>query len=109
DPGGGVVLESSDGSARRISGAFHEDVLMESRYDWYLDAPTFVGKDDASVTPTLTIEAGTTIYGRGGTPPSMLVIRRGARIEAVGTAAAPIVFTSSQPAGSRAPGDWGGI
>lgn len=109
DPGGGLILESSDGTARRISGQFHEDVLMAAQYDWYLDAPMFMGKDDASVTPVLTIEAGTTIYGRGGTPPSMLVIRRGATIQAVGTAAAPIVFTSAQPAGARAPGDWGGL
>jgi hypothetical protein len=55
---------------------------------------------------TLTIEPGTTIEGTIG---SALFIMRGARIMAEGTAAAPIVFTSDQPAGSRKPGDWGGL
>jgi len=34
---------------------------------------------------------------------------RGAKIQAVGTAALPIVFTSSRPIGNRQPGDWGGL
>ena len=58
---------------------------------------------------TLTIEAGTTIVGDPETAGSSLWILRGARIEAEGTAAAPIVFTSGNPEGSRAPGDWGGL
>lgn len=58
---------------------------------------------------TLTIEAGTTILGDAATPGSSLWILRGASIDAQGTADAPIVFTSSNAAGSRAPGDWGGI
>lgn len=57
----------------------------------------------------LTIQPGTTIVGDAETPGSSLWILRGARIEANGTAAAPIVFTSEKAAGSRAPGDWGGI
>jgi hypothetical protein len=57
----------------------------------------------------LTIEPGTTIVGDAETPGSSLWILRGARIEANGTATQPIVFTSEKPAGSRAPGDWGGI
>jgi len=58
---------------------------------------------------TLTIQAGTTILGDAATPGSSLWILRGAQIDAQGTAEAPIVFTSSNPAGSRAPGDWGGL
>jgi hypothetical protein len=58
---------------------------------------------------TLTIEAGTRIEGDAATPGSSLWILRGAQIDAQGTAAAPIVFTSSNAEGSRAPGDWGGI
>lgn len=38
-----------------------------------------------------------------------LIIERGAKINAVGTAAKPIVFTSGKAVGSRMPGDWGGI
>ncbi|MBX9928566.1 MAG: hypothetical protein K2X99_06585 [Gemmatimonadaceae bacterium] len=58
---------------------------------------------------TLTIQAGTTIRGDFNTLGSSLFIMRGARIQAIGTADAPIVFTSSRPAGQRAPGDWGGL
>ena len=58
---------------------------------------------------TLTIEPGTKIVGDYNTPGSSLFILPGARIDARGTAAAPIVFTSSQDAGSRRPGDWGGV
>ncbi len=58
---------------------------------------------------TLTIEPGTTIVGDPATPGSSLWILRGARIDAQGTAVAPIVFTSGKPEGSRAPGDWGGV
>jgi hypothetical protein len=55
---------------------------------------------------TLTIQPGVTVLGDRG---SSLVITRDARINAVGTAAAPIVFTSARPTGSRKPGDWGGV
>ena len=58
---------------------------------------------------TLTIEPGTTIIGDVAVAGSSLWILRGAQIQAEGTAAAPIVFTSGQPVGSRAPGDWGGL
>ena len=57
----------------------------------------------------LTIEPGTRIEGDAGTAGSSLWILRGSQIDAQGTAAAPIVFTSSNAAGDRAPGDWGGI
>lgn len=58
---------------------------------------------------TLTIPAGTTLVGDTAVAGSSLWITRGARIDAQGTADAPIVFTSGQPEGSRAPGDWGGL
>ncbi|TWR29369.1 hypothetical protein FPZ43_10460 [Mucilaginibacter pallidiroseus] len=57
---------------------------------------------------TLTIEPGTIIKGDKATK-GTLIITRGAKIEAVGTADKPIVFTSSFAAGTRNAGDWGGI
>jgi hypothetical protein len=57
----------------------------------------------------LTIQAGTRIIGDTVVPSSSLWILRGAQIQANGTAAAPIVFTSARAAGNRKPGDWGGI
>ncbi len=58
---------------------------------------------------TLTIEPGTTILGDFDIVGSSLFITRGARIQAIGTAAQPIVFTSERAAGLRQAGDWGGL
>ena len=58
---------------------------------------------------TLTIQPGTRIVGDASVAGSSLFILRGSKIDAQGTADQPIVFTSSKPAGERAPGDWGGI
>lgn len=56
----------------------------------------------------LTIEPGTIIKGDKQTK-SALIAERGGKLIAKGTAAEPIVFTSEQAAGSRKPGDWGGV
>jgi hypothetical protein len=58
---------------------------------------------------TLTIDPGTIIVGDVPGNNSALVINRGAKIIAQGTAARPIVFTSRAATGQRARGDWGGI
>lgn len=58
---------------------------------------------------TLTIQAGTRIVGDFETLGSSLFILRGARIVANGTAAEPIVLTSSREPGQREAGDWGGL
>lgn len=55
---------------------------------------------------TLTIEPGTEIRGEQG---ALLAITRGAKIMAEGTKEQPIVMTSAQPAGQKAPGFWGGL
>ena len=57
---------------------------------------------------TLNIQAGTRIIGESGSS-GTLIVMRGGRINAIGTAAQPIVFTSDQPVGSRSRGDWGGL
>ena len=55
---------------------------------------------------TLTVAPGVTVSGKSG---SALVVAKGSTMIAEGTVDKPIVFTSSQAAGSRARGDWGGI
>lgn len=57
---------------------------------------------------TLTIAPGTIIRGDKLTQ-GTLIITRGAKIIADGTAANPIVFTSNEAVGSRNEGDWGGL
>lgn len=58
---------------------------------------------------TLTVEPGTRIVGDAETAGSALFVLRGARLVAEGSQTAPIVFTSERAAGSRRPGDWGGV
>lgn len=68
---------------------------------------------------TLRINAGVTIVGSLGSArpdtfnlannKGTLVVQRGAKLIANGTATAPIVWTSSLPVGQRHFGDWGGV
>jgi hypothetical protein len=58
----------------------------------------------------LTIQPGTFVFGLPGSQPaSVLLVTREGRIEAAGTEARPIIFTSSRPFGQRQRGDWGGL
>ncbi len=57
---------------------------------------------------TLHIPAGTVLMGDKATK-GTLVITRGSKIDAVGTADKPIIFTSALDAGARSQGDWGGV
>ena len=57
---------------------------------------------------TMTIEAGTVIKGSfSGSDVAALIITRGSKIIAAGTATEPIVFTSLSP--NPQSGDWGGL
>ena len=56
----------------------------------------------------LTIEPGTIIKS-DVSQKGALIVERGSKLIADGTASDPIVFTSGKPSGEQAPGDWGGI
>ncbi|MDA0630855.1 MAG: hypothetical protein O2981_05725, partial [Proteobacteria bacterium] len=56
---------------------------------------------------TLTIEAGVEVFGKSGTFANLLVTR-GSKIMAMGTAEAPIVFSSDDD-GYEGSGEWGGL
>ena len=66
------------------------------------------GKVYFQLPAVLTIPAGTIVKVDKATQ-GTLIINRGAKLVANGTAAKPIVFTSSAPAGFRNRGDWGGV
>ncbi len=57
---------------------------------------------------TLTVNPGVVVRG-DLTNKAALIIEKGAKLIAEGTASQPIVFTSNQAAGSRNYGDWGGV
>lgn len=89
------------------------DVIIDQDIDtdttW--SCPNYVLEGTIFVTEnaTLTIDAGVNVFGDPGTPFSALIVTRGAALNAQGTAAEPIVFTSGNPEGDRATGDWAGV
>jgi hypothetical protein len=93
-PTDSVVTLSGDISANRT---------LEASKKYVLKGFVFVTKG-----ATLTIPAGTVVMGDRASK-GTLVITRGSKIDAQGTATKPVVFTSSQAVGARQAGDWGGI
>ncbi|HFE46793.1 MAG TPA: hypothetical protein ENJ18_15105 [Nannocystis exedens] len=91
--------DSGEAWGAEIRGAIEEDTVWSE--DTILGGVVTV-KNGA----VLTVEPGVVVRGKTG---SALVIAKGSRLEAIGSAEEPIVFTSSQAEGSRARGDWGGI
>ncbi|NMP29930.1 hypothetical protein HII17_00025 [Thalassotalea sp. M1531] len=91
-----------------ISGTITADLTLTSGNLYALDGPVFVGNNRAD-SATLSIEAGTTIFGRSGG--DYLVVSRDSKIEALGSAQAPITFTSSQDilGEETGSGQWGGM
>jgi hypothetical protein len=60
----------------------------------------------------LNIQEGTTIVGvrdTSGFGVALLEIEQGGQVMSIGSKYKPVVFTSGQPEGTRADGDWGGI
>lgn len=57
---------------------------------------------------TVTIPAGTVLFGEKSTK-GTLIVERGGKLICNGTAAAPVVMTSNQEVNARDKGDWGGL
>jgi hypothetical protein len=98
-----------------------ESQTLSNDVVWYMEDRITVGNGNGQMSAvegvlesgtdvqnvTLTIEAGAEIKAKTGTFANLL-ITRGSRIEANGTANAPIVF-SSDDEGEDGAGEWGGI
>jgi hypothetical protein len=89
-----------------LKGDYSNDITLAAGEDYAIDG-TVNFLDGA----TLTIPAGTTLFGESGS--SFLAINRGAKIMADGTADQPIIFTSAQDIAGTAnlddQGQWGGL
>jgi hypothetical protein len=85
-----------------LSGVIRSDMTLKTGKTYTLKGIVYVADGAA-----LTIEPGTIILGDKASR-GTLVITRGSRILANGTATNPIVFTSSAGSSANA-GDWGGI
>ena len=86
-----------------INGEITTNKTLTADRTWILDGVVLV-KSGA----VLTVEPGTIVKAKIGTK-AALVIDKGSKLVADGTVTKPIVFTSGKDAGSRTPGDWGGI
>lgn len=97
-PGGG-----STGQTITLSGRINADTTLRKENTYILKGLVYMVGNH-----TMNIEAGTVIKGSfSGSDVAALIITRGSKINAVGTATEPIIFTSAAPNPSS--GDWGGI
>jgi hypothetical protein len=91
-----------------------ELAAVEGKDGYLIDKGVFVGEDvggkasaDASKkSATLSIAKGVTLYGLDSL--SFLLVNRGSKLKAEGTAKYPVIFTSGA-AGAPRPGRWGGV
>ncbi len=110
DPGGngdgvanGVItsLTDPDFNASGLKGNIGADIELPAG-EYILDGPLVV-----KAPFTLKINAGTTFKATAGGTNVYFAVEQGAKVDAQGSASAPIVFTSN--AANPAPGDWGGV
>lgn len=88
-----------------ITGVITADLKLKSCRVYKLQGLVYVANN-----ATLTIEAGTTIKGikgAAGQPGGGLIVTRGSKLVAEGTASDPIIFTSNEA--TPVSGDWSGI
>jgi hypothetical protein len=97
--GGGTTT----GETITLQGRINADTLLRSKNTYILKGLVYMVGNH-----TMTIEPGTVIKGSfSGTDVAALIITRGSKINAAGTASQPIIFTSASP--NPQSGDWGGI
>ncbi len=86
-----------------VTGNITQNKTLTNDRVWILQGYVFVNNN-----ATLTVEPGTVVRGDLADK-GALIVERGSKLIANGTASQPIVFTSGKPVNERAPGDWGGI
>lgn len=113
--------DSAGNDVCQLPSTILQDRTLTSGIIWYMADRVTVGNGNGEMSATagtlangsavtnvtLTIEAGTQIKGATGTFAN-LIITRGSKINAIGTADAPIIF-SSEDADYTGAGEWGGL
>jgi len=102
-----VLEELNENSTVVLSGDINADMALDANTTYAIN-----GEVNVLSGATLTIPAGTTLYGVTGS--SYLCINKGAMINATGTQAEPIIFTSAadiagENGTSTYQGQWGGL
>jgi hypothetical protein len=98
-----VIVVAAAGATDTLKGNITVNRLIKADVKTIVKGWVYI-KDGA----TLTIEAGAVLRGQTDSKAS-IIVERGGKIMAEGTAQKPIVFSSNKPVGSRQPGDIGGI
>ena len=97
-----------------VSGSITTDTVWTNNNVYLLNsAPVYVGGNPITGSPAPTptdlyIEPGTVVLGSTENQGTLVVIQD-SKVFATGTPSLPIIFSSVQPRGSRAAGDWGGL
>ena len=106
----GASLAGVTKAVCEIKGTLTSDTRLTADIAWSLSGKVTVGNDNAN-SATLTIEPGTTLFGKSGA--DYLVVARGSKIQAVGTATAPIIMTSVNDmlglSNNESAAEWGGL
>ncbi len=95
--------DATGGESNVLTGSIAADLTLDATVDYFLQ-----GNLSIESGATLTIPAGTRIVAdveEGDETETYIVIQKGASIDIQGTAANPVVMTSSD----ETPGDWGGL
>jgi hypothetical protein len=97
NPGGGTT-----GQTIFLSGTYTEDLDLDANNNYKVNGSLIMAAGT-----TLRVPAGMTVEALAAGSDVYIAISQGARIEAIGTADNPIIFTSD--ASAPAAGDWGGL
>ncbi|MFT6287366.1 MAG: hypothetical protein ACJAYC_000712 [Halieaceae bacterium] len=109
---------NTDSSVCTISGTVDEDYTLVSGVEWRLDGEVLVGDGNKTVDNDADVQAirdaGVTLTVRAGVnvrafDTGSLLVTRGSKLMAVGSAASPITFSSVTDDDLDGEGEWGGI
>lgn len=100
--GGGPINSGDPNETKILTGTIDQSVTLKK------GTFTLVGYVYVNNGAILTIEPGTIIKS-DISQKGALIVERGSKLIADGSASDPIIFTSGKPSNERAPGDWGGI
>ena len=102
EEGGGGSNPDDPNTTRILVGSYERSITLDG------GVYTLKGYVYFAAGTTISIPEGTIIKS-DASQKGALIIERGAKIEALGSAAKPIIFTSGKAPGSRVRGDWGGV
>ena len=92
----------------QISGVLTLDGTLSNGWTWFLEGALQIGDNENATFATLNIDAGTSIYGDNVDEVDHLFVSAGSSIQATGTSASPILFTSDDE-DDNGSAEWGGL